>query len=133
MSASPPPPEETAYKEGIEVEVDETDEGYQEIPQTNEESIEQQSNPAEMETDSDNGHLDPPFIHGLCVGLGIGCIAAFAIMWCVIFFTPLVPSAMTYESLLAIFIYPLIYLLAIGLVALTAGIVRQYYSSKDIA
>ncbi len=71
------------------------------------------------------------FVHGLAVGLGIGCIATFVIMWITVFFTPLLPSAITYETLLAIFIYPLIYLLAVGLIALTAGIVREYYSRKS--
>jgi fructose-specific phosphotransferase system IIC component len=67
------------------------------------------------------------FIHGLSVGLGIGCIATFVIVWISIFFAPQLPSV-TYENLLAIFIYPLIYLLTVGLIALTAGIVREYYS-----
>jgi hypothetical protein len=70
------------------------------------------------------------FIHGLSVGLGMGCIATFIIMWIVVFFSPKLPSTITYESLLSIFIYPLLYLLAIGLVALTAGIVREYYARK---
>ena len=71
------------------------------------------------------------FIHGLSVGLGIGCTATFVIVWITIFFTPQLPSAVTYENLLSIFIYPLIYLLAVGLIALTAGIVREYYSAKS--
>jgi fructose-specific phosphotransferase system IIC component len=70
------------------------------------------------------------FIHGLSVGLGMGCIATFIIMWIVVFFSPRLPSTITYESLLSIFIYPLLYLLVIGLVALTAGIVREYYARK---
>jgi hypothetical protein len=70
------------------------------------------------------------FVHGLAVGLGIGCIATFVIMWITVFFTPLLPTAVTYENLLAIFIYPLLYLLAVGLIALTAGIVREYYTRK---
>jgi hypothetical protein len=70
------------------------------------------------------------FIHGLAVGLGIGCIATFVITWIAIFFTPMLPSV-TYETLLSIFIYPLIYLLAVGLVSLTAGIVREYYTRKS--
>jgi len=52
-------------------------------------------------------------------------------MWIAVFFTPQLPSAITYENLLVIFIYPLIYLLAVGLIALTAGIVREYYSRKS--
>jgi hypothetical protein len=71
------------------------------------------------------------FIHGLSVGLGIGCIATFVIIWVSVFFMPQLPSAVTYEGLLSIFIYPLIYLLAVGLIALTAGIVREYYSAKS--
>ena len=71
------------------------------------------------------------FVHGLAVGLGIGCIATFVIVWISLFFTPKLPNAVTYENLLSIFIYPLIYLLAVGLIALTAGIVREYYGKKN--
>jgi hypothetical protein len=71
------------------------------------------------------------FVHGLAVGLGIGCIATFVIVWISLFFTPKLPNAVTYESLLSIFIYPLIYLLSVGLIALTAGIVREYYGTKS--
>lgn len=67
------------------------------------------------------------FIHGLSVGLGIGCIATFIVMWIAVFFSPMLPSTITYESMLSVFIYPLIYLLAVGLIALTAGIVREYF------
>jgi len=71
------------------------------------------------------------FVHGLSVGLGIGCIATFIIMWIAVFFSPLLPSTITYESMLSIFIYPLIYLLTVGLIALTAGIVREYYTRRS--
>jgi hypothetical protein len=71
------------------------------------------------------------FIHGLAVGLGIGCIATFVIVWISLFFTPKLPNGVTYENLLSIFVYPLIYLLAVGLIALTAGIVREYYGTKS--
>jgi len=71
------------------------------------------------------------FVHGLSVGLGLGCIATFVIMWIAVFFTPKLPPSITYENLLAIFIFPLIYMLAVGLVALTAGVVRQYYTHGD--
>jgi hypothetical protein len=71
------------------------------------------------------------FVHGLAVGLGIGCIATFVIVWISLFFTPKLPGAVTYENLLSIFIYPLIYLLSVGLIALTAGIVREYYGTKN--
>ena len=71
------------------------------------------------------------FVHGLSVGLGLGCIATFVIMWVAVFFTPQLPSSVTYEAMLSVFIYPMIYLLAVGLIALTAGIVREYYVRKS--
>lgn len=71
------------------------------------------------------------FVHGLSVGLGLGCIATFIIMWIVVFFSPQLPSTVTYEAMLSVFIYPLVYLLAVGLIALTAGIVREYYTRKN--
>jgi len=52
-------------------------------------------------------------------------------MWIVVFFSPQLPSTVTYEAMLSVFIYPLIYLLAVGLIALTAGIVREYYTRKN--
>ena len=70
------------------------------------------------------------FIHGLAVGLGLGCISTFIILWITVFFAPQLPSTLTYESLLSIFIYPMLYLLIVGLVAITAGIVREYYIKK---
>jgi len=100
---------------------------------SSEESAEQKREEEKQKnlTLSNQGEDRNSFIHGLSVGLGIGCIATFVIMWITVFFTPLLPSAVTYENMLAIFIYPLIYLLAVGLVALTAGIVREYYSRKS--
>jgi len=70
------------------------------------------------------------FGHGLAAGLGIGCIAAFVMLWITVFFTPRLSSGITYEAMLATFIYPLIYLLALGLIALTVGIVTEYYTAK---
>ena len=70
------------------------------------------------------------FINGLSVGLGIGCIVTFVIMWLAVFFSPQLPSGTTYQTMLSIFIYPMVYLLAVGLIALTAGIVREYYVPK---
>jgi hypothetical protein len=70
------------------------------------------------------------FVHGLAVGLGIGCLANFVITWVTVFFSPQLPNGVTYENLLAIFIYPMIYLLAVGLVALTAGVVREYFTRR---
>lgn len=78
----------------------------------------------------DRGEDKSSFVHGLSVGLGIGCISTFIIMWITVFFSPQLPSTITYEAMLSIFVYPLIYLLAVGLIALTAGIVREYYMRK---
>lgn len=92
-----------------------------------------------MQTDDANSRMNPkefdrgPFVHGLAVGLGIGCIATFVIVWISVYFTPRIASQITYENLLSIFVYPLIYLLAVGLIALTAGIVREYYATKNRA
>jgi hypothetical protein len=74
-----------------------------------------------------------PFVNGLSVGVGIGSIATFVIMWVAIFFTPQLPEGATYESMLSIFVYPLIYLLAVGLITLTTGIVRQYFTPRPKA
>jgi len=71
------------------------------------------------------------FVHGLAAGLGIGCIAAFVILWLTVFFTPQLPAGITYASMLSTFIYPLIYLFALGLIALTVGIVGEHYAAKS--
>lgn len=95
---------------------------------TEEQVVEQKE---EEETKTNNqGEDRSGFIHGLSVGLGMGCIATFVIMWIAIFFSPQLPPTLTYEVMLSIFIYPLLYLLSIGLIALTAGIVREYYVRK---
>ncbi|MEM3613267.1 MAG: hypothetical protein QXX92_05395 [Candidatus Bathyarchaeia archaeon] len=91
--------------------------------QTSEQEIEQK----EQSKPNANNQDRSSFIHGLSVGLGLGCISTFVIMWVVVFFTPQIPPTLTYESMLSMFIYPMLYLLAVGLIALTAGIVREYY------
>ncbi|MEM0007321.1 MAG: hypothetical protein QXR89_03530 [Candidatus Bathyarchaeia archaeon] len=91
--------------------------------QTSEQEIEQK----EQSKLNANNQDRSSFIHGLSVGLGLGCISTFVIMWVVVFFTPQIPPTLTYESMLSMFIYPMLYLLAVGLIALTAGIVREYY------
>ena len=71
------------------------------------------------------------FIHGLAAGLGSGCIAAFVMLWLTVFFTPQLPAGITYAGMLATFIYPLIYLLALGLISLTIGIVGEHYAVRN--
>ena len=91
---------------------------------------EQEHEEAEDSMPSDHGIDRTHFIHGLAAGIGIGCVATFVIMWIAVFFSPQLPSRVTYEAMLAVFIYPLLYLLAVGLVALTAGIVREYFPMR---
>ena len=71
------------------------------------------------------------FVNGLAVGFGLGCIATFIILWIAIFFTPQLPEAATYENLLSMFIYPLLYLLTVGLISVTAGFVKENVMSKN--
>lgn len=71
------------------------------------------------------GEFNARFINGLAVGFGIGCIATFVILWAALFFSPQLPEAATYENLLSVFIYPLLYLLTLGLVSITAGLVKE--------
>jgi hypothetical protein len=71
------------------------------------------------------------FVNGLAVGVGTGFIATFVVMWIAIFFSPQLPAGTTYQTMLSIFIYPLVYLLAVGSITLTAGIVRQYYARQN--
>jgi len=71
------------------------------------------------------------FVHGLSAGLGIGCIAAFIMLWLTVFFTPQLPAGISYADMLSRFIYPLIYLFALGLISLTIGIVGQHYTQKS--
>jgi len=117
------------------MEVEETQEEVQSSEGSNEQEGEQTSQwPAEEKQEnkpevSKQGDKSS-FIHGLSVGLGLGCVSTFIIIWIVVFFTPRMPSTLTYESMLSVFIYPMLYLLTVGLIALTAGIVREYYVRK---
>jgi len=129
--------EQEAEENGQVVEEEET---YQEVEQednvtTNEPTEQSMENIKDKNSTAPNnlGEDRTKFFHGLAVGLGIGCIATFVIVWISVFFAPRMPTGVTYENLLAIFVYPLIYLLAVGLIALTAGVVREYYSTKSKA
>lgn len=118
-------PDEVEYRQSIQ------QEGTQEeMPMPEEvvyrEEQQQHQNNTKPRNDRDKGS----FVHGLSVGLGMGCVATFVMVWIAIFFTPQLPSTLTYEHMLSVFVYPLVYLLAVGLVSLTAGIVREYYSYR---
>lgn len=124
--------EQAAFEE---TQLSELEESVQEIEKqvevcTGEEKVDVSAEKQDEEAGSDHEKDRSSFIHGLSVGLGMGCIATFIMMWITVFFAPMLPPTMTYESLLSIFIYPLLYLLAVGLIALTAGIVREYYAGK---
>jgi hypothetical protein len=125
--------EEEIYQVNYEPEQEIGQEAKQRDYVDSEESTEQKIEPAKNKSLRINiqGEDKGKFIHGLAVGLGIGCIATFVIVWVSLFFTPKLPNGVTYENLLSIFIYPLIYLLTVGLIALTAGIVKEYYSAKS--
>jgi len=107
------------------MEVEETQEEIQLDENSEEQELEQKEQ--EDKAKANNREDRSSFVHGLSVGLGLGCIATFIIIWVVVFFTPQIPSTLTYESMFSMFIYPMLYLLVVGLVALTAGIVREYY------
>jgi hypothetical protein len=119
-SESTVPSEEETYDEGFQPEIE-----PEEYP-AEEEADEQEKLNFRFKGDESRGR----FANGLAVGLGIGCITTFIIMWVSVFFTPQISSSVTYEMLLSIFIYPLIYLFAVGLIALTAGLVKEYYSRR---
>lgn len=104
-------------------------EGYMVMEEAYEENQGLEEKPSSRKTMS-NVQSRRSFGDGVSVGLGIGCIATFIIMWISLFFSPQLPSSATYEAMLSVFIYPLIYLLSVGLVALTAGFVREYYARK---
>jgi len=70
------------------------------------------------------------FANGIAVGLGMAYIAAFAILWMSVYFSPKLPTGISYQDLLSLFFGPLIILLAIGITSLTTGIVRQYSGKK---
>jgi len=117
--------EEEIYPENLQPEQEVEQGGYA----VAEEQVEQTNNKS-LRTNIQGGDRSN-FVHGLAVGFGISCIATFVIVWISLFFTPKLQNAVTYENLLSIFVYPLIYLLSVGLIALTAGIVREYYSAKN--
>jgi len=91
-----------------------------------------QTNPERDQRQLDhNGSNRSSFFDGIAAGLGIGCIASFAIIWATLYLSPLLPQSATYEGLLSVFVYLLIFLVGTGLVALTAGLVREYYPKNQ--
>jgi len=93
--------------------------------------IEEESEVYEEKAPKVKRKLEVSFVNGLAMGFGIGCVAAFVILWISVYFSPLLPGNVGYSDLLVIFVYPLVYLLALGLVSLTMGFVREYYSKPS--
>jgi len=111
----------------------EIQEGVQHEEEAYKESLQQEQKNAKTLKLNTQGEDRSSFVHGLSVGLGMGCIATFVIVWLSVFFAPHLSSTVTYETMLSVFIYPLVYLLAVGLIALTAGIVREYHVRRAAA
>jgi hypothetical protein len=122
---------EEVGEESLEQEQETCQQTGNEENETKGETVRQVQKKNERKRGSIVTHDRSSFAYGLAAGLGIGCIAAFIMMWIAVFFTPRLSSGITYEALLATFIYPLIYLFGLGLIALTVGIVREYYAVKN--
>ncbi len=119
--------EETLQDEQMSEEKDQTQEQEADFEELQAQTTEQETTRTNSASKQYPGRSH--FVHGLSVGFGIGCIAMFVIVWLTIFLTPQLPYSLTYENLLPVFIYPLIFLLTVGLVSLTSGVVREYYVS----
>jgi F0F1-type ATP synthase assembly protein I len=126
----PPEDWEEAGEERLQQEQERSQQTEREEKETTEQTVHQKRR-KERRRGSSTIRDGSSFVHGLAAGLGIGCIAAFVMMWIAVFFTPRLAPGITYETMLATFIYPLIYLFALGLIALTAGIVREYCTVKS--
>ena len=109
------------------METQETEEYYIDEDASEEYLQPKETEPTNSPQQKQNRKARGSFADGLAAGLGIGSIACFAIIWLALYFSPLLPQSATYENLLAAFIYLLVPLLSAGLIALTAGIVREYY------
>ena len=81
-----------------------------------------------METDVTTARGRSSFVNGLAIGFGSGFLATFAVLWVSVFFSSQLSRGISYEQMISVFIYPLLFLLGTGIVLLTAGIVREYVS-----
>jgi hypothetical protein len=71
------------------------------------------------------------FVNGFEIGFGIGCLMTFLVLWISLVFGSQLTLGVTYESIIAVFIYPLLFLIVIGTIFLTAGIVKHLHSRKE--
>ena len=81
-----------------------------------------------METEVVVARSRSSFVNGLAIGFGTGFLATFTILWVSIFFSSQLSPGVSYEQMISLFIYPLLFLFGTGIVLLTAGIVREYVS-----
>jgi hypothetical protein len=72
------------------------------------------------------------FTNGFEIGFGVGFIMTFVVLWISLLFGAQLTSGVTYETMIAIFIYPLLFLLTVGTVFLTAGAVKHLHFEKKI-
>ena len=70
------------------------------------------------------GRSRSSFANGLAVGFGLTFLANFIILWISIFYTSQLSAGISYEKMIVVFIYPMLFILATGMVLLTTGIVR---------
>ena len=68
--------------------------------------------------------VEREFTNGFVLGLGIGLIATFIVLWVSIFFLSII-SGMSYSCLLSAFIYPMFFMLGSGISLIVAGFIRE--------
>lgn len=81
-----------------------------------------------VETDVVTARSRSSFVNGLAIGFGLAFLATFVILWISIFFGSQLSPGISYEKMISVFVYPLLFLLATGTALLTTGIVREYVS-----
>ena len=81
-----------------------------------------------METDVVAARSRSSFVNGLAIGFGLAFLATFATLWISIFFGSQLSPEISYERMISVFIYPMLFILSTGTVLLTTGIVREYVS-----
>ena len=65
------------------------------------------------------------FVNGLAIGFGLTLLAAFVILWMSIFYASQLSAGISYEKMISVFIYPMLFTFATGTALLTTGIVRR--------
>ena len=81
-----------------------------------------------VETDVVTARSRSSFVNGLAIGFGLALLATFVILWISIFFGSQLSPRISYEKMISVFIYPMLFILGTGTVLLTTGIVREYVS-----